>query len=310
MSQEPALDNCVYAVLDLANTLPKRHICFNRQVEWILMCCMEDVMMKHHALVSLLVATIVVVSSIAWSTGSSDAAIGTAMQVDGRVALASLMSLSDNHLQKIADSYKLLANTNEVKSADWNRIKAPLSQAAQRNVPSVAWFALPNGTYYSVQQGRLAEKLIDRPYFPRLLAGKTVIGDLVVSKSTGKSVAIVAVPVMKNGKVVGILGSSVYLDKLSKLIEQEMALDKTMIFYSFNAQPLVALNWDPQLIFLEPMKQNNESLKRAFREMLSKTSGTVTYDFRGRQRSVIFRKSPVTNWWYAFGLVEGGREVR
>jgi hypothetical protein len=259
-----------------------------------------------------LVVVIMTLSVTHSSCAQDGAAQADASQlcVDARVALASLMSLSDGHLQRIADSQKTLAGTNEARSADWERIKGPLTEMAQRNIPAVVWFALPNGTYWTVEQGLIAEKLSDRPYFPRLLAGQSVIGDLVVSKSTGKASAIVAVPVVRNGIVVGALGSSVYLDKLSNLIDKEMALDKSVIFYSFNAQPLVGLNWDPDLIFLEPMKQENQSLKLAFQQMLSKDKGTVNYDYRGRTRTVIYRKSPVTNWWYAFGIIPGGRETR
>jgi hypothetical protein len=27
----------------------------------------------------------------------------------------------------------------------------------------------------------------------------------------------------------------------------------------------------------------------------------VTYSFRGRERTMLYRRSPVTGWWYAFG---------
>lgn len=232
------------------------------------------------------------------------------MRIDGRVALASVMALSDAYLQKVADSLKTLADTDEVGTADWQKIKGLLEQTARRNVPAVAWFALPDGTYWTVEQGRIAQTLTDRPYFKRLLAGETVIGDLVVSRSTGKCVAVVAVPIVRDGSVVGALGSSVYLDRLSSFINKQMALDNSMIFYSFDAQPMVALVWDPQLVFLEPMKEQNESLKHAFGEMVSRNEGTVTYEYRGRTRTVIYRKSPVTKWWYAFGIVRGGREVQ
>lgn len=33
-------------------------------------------------------------------------------------------------------------------------------------------------------------------------------------------------------------------------------------------------------------------------------AGSLTYDFRGRQRSVVYRKSPVTGWSYVFGIVQ------
>lgn len=230
--------------------------------------------------------------------------------VDGKVALASLMALSDGHLLKLADSLQSVAATAEAQSGDWEKIKEPLARAGQLNVPALNWFALPDGSYWSVQEGKAAGNLSTRAYFPTVLAGKTVIGDLVVSRATGRSVAIVAVPVVRpDNTVAGVLGSSVYLDQLGARLEREMDLDNTMIFYSIDAQPLVGLDWDPGLIFVDPTKLG-EDLRRAISEMLARKEGVVSYFFRGKRRTVLFRRSPVTGWWYAFGIIPEGREAK
>jgi methyl-accepting chemotaxis protein len=133
-----------------------------------------------------------------------------------------------------------------------------------------------------------------------------VIGPLVVSKATGKASAIVAVPVRaQNGAVVGVLGASVDLVKLSGLLKEEMALREGMIFYAFDAEPLVALNGDPTLVFLDPFSLGPE-IREAFEEMLSHDQGVVRYTFRDQVRTVVYRRSPVTGWWYAFGRVGPG----
>jgi hypothetical protein len=225
--------------------------------------------------------------------------------VDGRIALGSLMSLSDGHLQKLSDSLQTLAATPEARSGDWGQIQGPLGALVPSNIPALLWFALPDGSYWSVQEGKAAGSLSDRTYFPRVLAGKKVMGDLVVSKATGKCAAIVAVPVFRpDGSIAGALGGSVYLDQLSALIRQEMDLVGSVVFFSFDAEPLVALNWDPTLIFLDPMTLGDE-IKNAFLEMLSKEQGVVSYTFRDQQRTLLYRKSPVTGWWYGFGVVQG-----
>jgi len=173
----------------------------------------------------------------------------------------------------------------------------------------VLWFAKPDGTYWTVEGGLEPGNLADRPYFPRLLAGQRVLGDLVVSKSTGWSVAIAAVPVLgPDGTVTGILGSSIPLESLSDRIRQEMDLDDRMIFYSFDATPLLALVWDPDLILADPM-QLGEDVAEAFLEMLAHEEGTVTYTFQGKRRTVIYRRSPVTQWWYAFGVLQDNPPV-
>ena len=229
-----------------------------------------------------------------------------AFAVDGRIALHSFMSLSDGHLQKLADVLRVLANTDAVRSGEWDRIRGPLAGAARVNVSATLWFARPNGSYWTVTQGRVAENLSDRPYFPRVLAGKTVIGDLVVSRSTKRNSAIVAVPVRgRDSSVVGVLGASVNLESLAALLRQEMGgIPNGLLFYAVDAEPLGALNSDSSLIFTEPMKLGDEGMRRAFAEMLSSEHGVVTYTFRGGRRTVLYRKSPVTSWWYGFGVTQ------
>ncbi len=226
-----------------------------------------------------------------------------AFTVDGKVALASLVAIGDGHMVKIADEFTSMATREEIVAGDWEKIKELLKTTAAHNVPALMWFALPSGEYWTVEKDRMEANLISRPYFNRVLAGETVIGDLVVGKSTGKNVAIVAVPVFKEKEVVGVLGCSVYLDKLSDQIKHEMALPPNMIFYSFNSKPIMALDWDQRLIFKDP-KNLGEEVDRAFTEMLKHEQGTVTYNFRGKTRTVLYKKSPITNWWYAIGMVQ------
>jgi hypothetical protein len=237
------------------------------------------------------------------STGAPRQRPAPAFTVDGSIALASLISLSDHHLQKLADSLEMLAATPAARSADWAKIKDPLRELGKTNVEALLWFARPDGSYRSVPEGKATGTLGDRPYFSRLLARKRVLGDLVVSKATGKCTGIVAVPVFRgDGSVAGALGGSVYLDRLSERIQQEMDLDERVIFFSFDAEPLLGLVYDPSLIFVNPNRLGAE-VSKAFTEMRSRQEGIVTYTFRNRQRTVLYRKSPVTGWWYGFGSV-------
>lgn len=224
--------------------------------------------------------------------------------VDGQVALHSFMALSDAHLKKLADLFQLVATTDDARSGQWKRIRGPLAGVAPMTVPAVLWFARPDGSYWTITEGR-AGNLSDRKYFPRVLAGQTVLGDLVVSRSTNRNTAIVAVPVRgREGAVVGVLGASVHLDRLGELVRQEMGgLAGNLLFFAIDSTPMGALHSDPTMIFTEPMRLGDEGMRQAFTEMLSRSEGTVTYTFRGRSRTVSYRKSPVTGWWYAMGVL-------
>lgn len=224
--------------------------------------------------------------------------------VDGRIALASLTALSDGHLSQIADHFEIIAKSDDGQSADWGRIKPRLAAVQQVNVPGLYWFALSNGSYWSVAQGLAAGNLSDRAYWSRLMSGNVVLGDLVASKATGKSTAIVAVPVRNGaGLVVGAIGASIYLDSMSLLIKREIDLQPGLLFFSVDATPIGALQDDPEQIFLDPYNLGEPELERAIREMLTRKEGVVNYHFRGKGRTVLYGKSHVTGWWYAFGRV-------
>ncbi|MGZ3689699.1 MAG: PDC sensor domain-containing protein, partial [Bdellovibrionota bacterium] len=212
--------------------------------------------------------------------GGAWPALGAAVgpEISATVGLSSFMALSDGHLQKMADSLKILAQQDVVRTGDWEKIRGPLQQVASLNVEAVNWFALPNGNYWTLQQGP-AGNLSDRPYWPQLLKGQTVMGALVVSRSTGEDTTIVAVPVYgADGKLVGALGASVYLDKLSDRLRDELGVTNE-IFYSFDSSPLIAVNWDPALIFADPTQLGPE-LSQVVNDMLTKSEGTESNTFR------------------------------
>jgi hypothetical protein len=223
--------------------------------------------------------------------------------VEGQVALASLISLSDGHLMEISRFFQMMATAEVVQAADWERISPILGAVEELKVRSLMWFALADGSYWSVENGREEANLSDRAYWPRLMAGERVIGDLVVSRATGRASAVVAEPVRDGeGDIVGVLGSSVYLDSLSEQLKRELDLQPHQIFFAIDATPVTAIQHD-LLTFIDPLDLGEPELERAIREMLSREEGVVNYRFQGQRRTVLYRRSHVSGWWYAFGRV-------
>jgi hypothetical protein len=155
-----------------------------------------------------------------------------------------------------------------------------------------------------VEKGLTGLNLSDRLYFPRLMAGEEITGDLVLSKSTGKRTAIVAVPVRENGKIIGALGTSLSVEGISRMIDEKMGLPDNMIFYALDQDGRTSLHRVSALLFAYPSDMGSKSLAKTVKEMLAEPEGVVTYDFYG-ERTVVFKKSPLTSWVFAIGIVTG-----
>lgn len=172
-------------------------------------------------------------------------------KIDAEVGVAALASLADEHISSYMSSLEIMAATSKVPSGDWSQMVNLLGAVEAKQVSSTIWFVLPDGSYYTVELGLTGKNLSDRAYFSGLMAGNNVLGDLVVSKSTNRKSLIAAVPVVKDGVVIGGLGASIFLDSLSDLLVEEISLPDDMVFYAVNVSGEVALHSDTAMIMSE-----------------------------------------------------------
>lgn len=230
------------------------------------------------------------------------AAARPAVAVDGSIALAALVSLADAHLEAVVHEAQTVADTPAAASGDWNAVRPELANVAKRNLAGVYFYARADGTYWTVEKGLQTANLSDRPYFASALHGTTVVGALVTSRSTGKEVAVVAVPVRgPSGAVTGIIGASIYLDAFSALLSREIALSKGYIFFAIDRGGTIVLHADPTNIFLRPGQASAE-MAGIMTRLLGPTDRPQTYAYRGVTRTMLLRDSPLTGWRFGFGV--------
>ena len=220
--------------------------------------------------------------------------------LDPRVALNAYSALVDQDFAHARDALRILSASENAKSGDWRRIQAPLATLAKSTPDSAAvWFARSDGSYFTVDAGKTDQNLRDRGYFPALMAGREVAGDLVVSKSTGKRSVIIAVPVRAGGGVIGALGVSIALEKVAAFVEDKIAFPDQVMFYALDGHGEIALHRQSTLLFEFAAQLGSPTLTEAVKEMLAKPEGVVRYEFEGAQRIAIFKRSNATGWVYA-----------
>jgi hypothetical protein len=202
--------------------------------------------------------------------------------MDMEMGVSALTALADSHITHYETFLEVLAMTQEVQSADWEEMVGILTkfeqdQFEQANVAGEVFFALPDGSYFTVDLGKTDANISDRDYFNRIMAGKRDLGDLVVGKTTHKKLLIAGVPVMKEGEVIGLLASGIYLEDLSNTISNELELSDDMVFYAVDESGEVALHSETELIFTENP---------------------------GLLKNTVFKTSPLTGWRFALGFKE------
>ncbi len=231
-----------------------------------------------------------------------------AIEADSQSMLSAFVSYTDLRMSSVQQSLEILTSTTEAKSAEWQRMKALLSGYEKSDGGLVVWFVRPDGTYYTVDKGLMKVKLSDRSYFPALMSGQKIMGALVVSKSTGQRSAVIAVPMKVDGKVIGAIGASLFLDRLSEQVGSALALRADATFFSVAPNGLTTLHKTTNREFLDPRELGSETLKKATNEMLSNPAGETTYEFDNVTKRAIYRTSPLTQWKFAITFSNARRK--
>ncbi|NTW52138.1 MAG: hypothetical protein HGB22_06075 [Chlorobiaceae bacterium] len=245
---------------------------------------------------SLLVSAIFMLFSYTVQAESKHASI----RLDPQVALNSFRGLVENHLTGILRTERVIALTSEARSARWESVK-PLLDRFSKDLATDAtvWFMLPDGSYYATESGGLVgQNIKDRSYYPRLMSGQDVLGDLVISRSTGHRSVIVATPVIENGQVVGAIGVSVRVSLLSGVVETYTKMPDNAYFYVLDSNTKIILHRFEGRMFKTVSDVGDQSLGGEFNAVMDKDQGVFNYSLNGRKITSIFQRSAPLGWYF------------
>jgi hypothetical protein len=225
--------------------------------------------------------------------------------IDGWLALRAVTAYIDEQIRSVEHVLNTVAATEEAKSGTWERIQPLLKTLQGEGVPGILWFAHTDGSYYVADRGLVNANIADRPYFSKVMGGEVSVGELLVSRSTGRNATVIVVPIRVRGQVKGALGASLFLDTFNERILETLDLPEDMIFYVLDSNGITALHFMPRYLFQDPTTLNNPSLTQAVREIMRTNEGAVQYEFEGKPRRVIYTTSSYTGWHVMLGTVSG-----
>lgn len=220
---------------------------------------------------------------------------------DAQLALGAYRGIVEEHIAGIRRALKVIADSTEAKSGSWEQSGPLLKKLSDDlSTDATAWFVLPDGSYSATEVGgETDQNLKDRHYFPALMSGKEVFGDLVVSKSTGHRSVIVAVPVMVSGKTIGAVGVSLRVRLLSQLVDTYMSLPTNSYFYALERDTRIVLHRKAERMFQTPTDVGDEALGDEFKRLLGeRKAGHFEYTLHGKKMAAIFELSPALGWYF------------
>jgi methyl-accepting chemotaxis protein len=206
----------------------------------------------------------------------------------------------EEHVSGVIRALRVIAASDEAKAGSWDEVKPLLERFSEDlTTDATTWFAHPDGRYFSTASDDVAEEnLKDRDYFPALMSGKEVFGDLVISKSTGHRSVIIATPVKKDDKTIGAVGVSLRVRLLSELVNSALQLPTNTYFYALEGDTRIVLHRNAERMFKTPSDVGDEALGAEFKRVLEQKSGTFDYELHGKRISSIFELSPKLGWYF------------
>lgn len=202
----------------------------------------------------------------------------------------------DGRISEIA----ILANEPLITAGANTAKLSYLADEIQRNRLYETFFIADQKGDYIITSGTPGN-VSDRDYYKKVMQGETVVSDPVVSRATGKTVIVVAAPIKKEGKVVGLLGGTVSIDDISKRIAA-LKVGKTGYAYMVQGDGLMIAHPSKDVVMqLNTIKDSglDPKFKEAMQKVVKGEMGLSRYTFEGVDKYVAYHPVAYSNWGIA-----------
>ncbi|MGO0060140.1 methyl-accepting chemotaxis protein [Brevibacillus fluminis] len=137
----------------------------------------------------------------------------------------------------------------------------------------------------------------ERAYFQAVMSGKPyAISDLLISKTSGNQIVVVAAPIVKNGATVGMVGCTIPVDTMGELVAKARLGESGTAFMT-QADGLMIANRDKATIMKENISQTGAAtLKEALARAVKGETGVTDNTFNGEKELIFYTTIPLTGW--------------
>ncbi len=198
-----------------------------------------------------------------------------------------------------------LANLPLIQSGEREAVFKYLSAEMGRRNHYEALFVINEyGEYFSCMRdanGNLINKggnAKDWPGFIEAMKGKAMISDPTISKDTGNQVAIVAIPIKKDEKVIGVMAGAVLLDELVQRLGA-VNVGKTGYVYLVQGDGLIIVHPDKNTTMKNNLLQDKSvdaNLRQATGQVTQGREGVARYTWNKVEKYMGYAPVSGVNW--------------
>lgn len=139
--------------------------------------------------------------------------------------------------------------------------------------------------------------IADRPYFKRAMSGLPAISDVIVAKTTGKKIVVLAMPLeTENGERKGVLAGAITTDYLTSVLS-DVKLGRTGYAFMVQKDGMVVAHPEKDKILKENvLKGSNQDLISIIKKSQTGQTGSLRYTYENEDKLSYYAFIPRTSW--------------
>ncbi len=210
----------------------------------------------------------------------------------------------DSWLATLKAQMEMLANTPTVRSMNWS-VAEPYLQAEKDRIESISFLAIgkPDGWRYGTRG--TPKNVKDRPFFRKVMAGETNIGDPIISRATGIPAIVVAAPIWGGSDTtkapIGELHNNVNIARVTQVVNRlQYGNNSYALALNSQGQAIVHPNSALMSTIERPgpslLESNNPSLAAIAQKMVDRKQGIKLMPMDGAENYVAYLPLQEANW--------------
>lgn len=203
----------------------------------------------------------------------------------------SLSRQLDTLTQDLSETMITLSTYESVKQMDPSAMADPLLKTVEHTTMISQIYVMDtSGMQIYKTSGSLGDRA-DRDYFIEALSGNTYFSDVIISGSTGMPIVVLATPIERNGRVVGVIGASIDLSELSAL-SSAVVTGKTGYGFIVEGSGKIIAHPDPSLI----REMTDVSELEPVAQAISGKTDISEYFYDNEDKLAAYTYMPNTRW--------------